>query len=270
MAAARPKGDRMLAALLQEARLALRAIVHQPLTGAIVIVTLALGLGANIATFGMIDALILRPFTIPEVDRLVMPSENSTDDPYAEETIAPAGTLAYGQPWQSLSGAASYGWWDVNLSGGSEPERVLGFRVSGEFFTLLGVTPARGRLLASEDMTYGRHRQIVMADGLWKRRFNADPPSWAAIQLDGEPYEVVGIAPAGFTFRMAPKSGAAGVQGGGRRRRPGAAVYDLHATEAGRAFDAPRRKSGAFNALRRLLRPTTRAGESWCARSARA
>jgi putative ABC transport system permease protein len=199
--AVRPKGDRMFAAFRQEARLALRAIVHQPLVGAIVIVTLALGLGANIATFGMIDALMLRPFTIPEVDRLVMPSENSTDDPYPEETIAPAGTLAYGQPWQSLSGAASYGWWDVNLSGGSEPERVLGFRVSGDFFSLLGVTPARGRLLDPSDMTFGRHRQVVMADGLWKRRFNADPGVVGrTIQLDGEPYEVVGVAPAAFTF----------------------------------------------------------------------
>ena len=113
----RPQGDSMFASLFQEIRGAFRALLHQPLVGAIVIVTLALGLGANIATFGMIDALILRPFTIPEVDRLVMFSENSADDPFPTGTTSPENARAYEQVSRTLEGVAAYGWWDVNLAG---------------------------------------------------------------------------------------------------------------------------------------------------------
>ncbi len=191
----------MIASLLQEIRGAFRALVHQPLVGAIVIVTLALGLGANIATFGMIDALVLRPFTIPDVDRLVMFSENSADDPYPQETISPANARAYEQPLPSLEGVASYAWWDVNLAGSNEPERILGFRVSAGFFPLLRVTPALGRPLDASDGVWGRHQQVVIGDGLWKRRFGGDPSVVGrVVRLDGEPYTVVGVAPAAFVF----------------------------------------------------------------------
>jgi putative ABC transport system permease protein len=199
--AVQPPGDHMLTSVLQDARLALRGLFHQPLAGVVVIVTLALGLGANIATYGMIDALILRPFTIADVDRLIMISENSADDPYPRETIAPAHTLAYAQPARTLEGAASYEWWDVNLSGGSEPERVQGFRVSGGFFSLLRVAPARGRTIGPTDQVFGAHRQVVISDGLWTRRFGSRPDIVGArIRLDGEPFEVVGVAPRGFNF----------------------------------------------------------------------
>jgi putative ABC transport system permease protein len=197
----RPTGDSMIAAIAQDARIALRVLVHQPLVAGVVLVTLALGLGANIATYGMIDALILRPFTIPDVDRLIMISENAADDPYPKETIAPAHALAYAQPATTITGAASYGWWDVNLSGSNEPERVQGFRVSGDFFSVLRVTAARGRVLGPTDDVWGSHRQVVVSDGLWKRRFGgSEDIIGATIRLDGEPFEVVGVAPPNFNF----------------------------------------------------------------------
>jgi putative ABC transport system permease protein len=197
----RPRGDRPMTVFVQEARLAWRALVHQPLTSGIVIVTLALGLGANIATFGMIDALVLRPFTLPDVDRLVLISENSVDDPFPRETIAPAHALAYAEPARTFDGAATFGWWDVNLAGPTEAERVLGFRVSADFFRLLGASPVRGRLLDAEDMVWGRHRQVVVSEGLWIRRFAADPAIiGTTIRIDGEPFTVVGILPKAFTF----------------------------------------------------------------------
>ncbi len=197
----RPKGDRPMTALIQESRLAWRALVHQPLTSGIVIVTLALGLGANIATFGMIEALVLRPFTMPDVDGLIMISENSADDPFPRETIAPAHALAYAEPARTLSGSATFAWWDVNLAGPTDAERVIGFRVTGDFFRLLGTAPARGRLLDANDMTHGRHQKVVISEGLWRRRFGANAGIIGTIlRLDGEPHEVVGIAPATFTF----------------------------------------------------------------------
>jgi putative ABC transport system permease protein len=78
---------------------------------------------------------------------------------------------------------------------------VLGFRVSAEFFPLLRVAPARGRLLDARDMTWGAHHQVVISDGLWRRRFGADPAVvGGTIRLDGQPHEVIGIAPATFVF----------------------------------------------------------------------
>jgi len=73
--------------VLEEARFAARSLARQPLINAVVIITLALGLGANAATFGMIDALLLRPFTIANVDRLVVLSENSAESPLTPSTM---------------------------------------------------------------------------------------------------------------------------------------------------------------------------------------
>ena len=85
----RPEGDHVIRTLFQEFRFACRSLVRQPLVTGIVLLTLALGLGANAATFGMIDTLLLRPFPIEDVDRLILISENSAADPYPQETVSP-------------------------------------------------------------------------------------------------------------------------------------------------------------------------------------
>src|SRR5688572_20402541 len=87
------KKDSIMRTVLSEFRVATRALWRQPLVSAVVIATLALGLGANAATFGMIDALLLRPFTISNVDRLVVLSELSSQDPYPQEAVSPGNYL---------------------------------------------------------------------------------------------------------------------------------------------------------------------------------
>ena len=190
-----------MASLRQEARLALRALFHQPLVTTIVLLTLALCLGANAATFGMIDSLLLRPFTIKDVDRLILISENSASDPFPQESVSPGNFTDFRKQATTLDGVAAFRWWDVNMAGSDRPERVEGFAVTGDFFTVLGVTPALGRLIDEQDMTYGRHQQVVLSDGLWKRRFGADPGVVGrSVSLDGVPYSVIGIAPPDFAF----------------------------------------------------------------------
>ena len=73
----------------QEIRFALRSLAREPLVTAVIILTLGLGLGANAATLGWIDSLMLRPFTLPDIDRMVMISENSTADPFPRESVSP-------------------------------------------------------------------------------------------------------------------------------------------------------------------------------------
>jgi putative ABC transport system permease protein len=196
----RPKGDSVLATLFQEVRLGIRALTHQPLVTGIVLLTLALGLGANAATFGMLDSLLLRPFPISGVDRLVLISENSIDDPFPQESVSP-GNFPDLAAATALEGAAAFRWYDVNLAGADRPLRAQGFAVTSEFFRLLRVTPAHGRLFERRDTVYGQHQQVVLGDGLWRSRFGGNPAVvGSTIRLDDVPHTVVGIAPPKFDF----------------------------------------------------------------------
>ena len=186
-----------------ELRHALRAIVRRPAINATIVMTLALGLGANAAVFGVIDALALRPFPIPDVDRLVMLSHSRDDEIDRQESVSPADFLDVRAQADTLEHLAAMDWWDANLVGGDEPERVQGFRVSPAFFTIMGVQPVAGRFFLKDEETHGRHQVVVLGDGLWRRRFAADPSVIGrTIQVDGASYEVVGIAPAKFDFPM--------------------------------------------------------------------
>jgi putative ABC transport system permease protein len=198
---ARPQGDHVIRTVAQEIRYACRSLLHQPLVTGIVLLTLALGLGANAATFGMIDALLLRPFPIDAVDELVLISENSAAEPYPQETVSTANFTDFRRETTSLEHLSAFRWWDVNLAGTREPERLEGFAVTSDFFQALRTAPAIGRFLDEQDMTFGRHRQVVLGDGLWKRRFGSNPAVIGqSVNLDGEPYSVIGVAPRGFDF----------------------------------------------------------------------
>lgn len=196
------KKDSIMRTLLSECRVATRALWRQPLVSAVVIATLALGLGANAATFGMIDALLLRPFTIPNVDRLVVLSELSPQDPYPQEAVSPGNYLDLRRdPPAALTRMTTVGWGDVNLSGTGQPERVQGTRVGAAFFPMLGVTPADGRFFDAKDEAEGAAKTVVISDSLWKRRYGgAANVVGSTVHIGGEPFTVIGRAPATFDF----------------------------------------------------------------------
>jgi putative ABC transport system permease protein len=199
------RGDSIMRTLGLETRYALRSLWKRPGLSALVILTLALGLGANAAIFGMIDALVLRPFTIPDVDRVVMVAETSPQDLSGgpRESVSPANFLDWKRQTEVFERLAGFQWWDVNLAGVDDPERVSGFLVSADFFPVLGVAPALGRAFTAEEETRGRHRRAVLGHRLWQRRFNADPDVIGkVVLLDAEPFEIVGVAPEGFDFPL--------------------------------------------------------------------
>ena len=201
-----PSGDRPMRRLTHELRLALRSLRRQPLVTAIVIGTLALGLGANAATFGMVDRLLLHPFTIPDVDRLVVVGEMSTTDELQQmqESVAPGNFVEWRDQVTSLERLTAFAWWDVNLSGGDRPERVQGHQVTGEFLSLFGAPLIAGRALSRDDERPGRDRVAVISEGLWRRRFGAAPDVVGrTVHLDGEPYELVGVVGGDFSFPYA-------------------------------------------------------------------
>jgi len=182
---------------------ALRSNLQRPWLAVLIVLTLALGLGANAAVLAMVDALVVRPFPFPDVNRILLLSDSSRDSEYRREQVAPANFLDWKHQSDRIQRLSAFSWWDVNLVGRDEPERVQGFRVSADFFPALGVQPALGRGFVADEETIGRHRRAVIGHGLWQRRFAGDPGLVGrTITLDAESYEVVGIAPQGFDFPM--------------------------------------------------------------------
>jgi putative ABC transport system permease protein len=198
-----PPGDSLMRTLTLELRHSLRALLKRPALSAIVVVTLALGLGANAVVFSIIDALILRPFTLHDIDRLTMLSYTQTDDLDKRNGLSPADFLDWKKEQNVFDHLVGFQWWDASVVGRDEPEAVQGFLVSADFFAALGVEPVAGRGFLKEEETPGRERKVVLSHAIWQRRFAGDPAMIGqAVQIDSVPYEVVGIAPPGFEFPM--------------------------------------------------------------------
>ncbi len=186
---------------LNDVRYAWRSLVKRPLLTGTVAATLALGLGANAAIFNLIDRLVLRPFPFADPDTVVMLSETGRGLEYRKESVSPANFVDWRAQAGTLADLTAMGWWDANLLDAGEPERVQGFQVSAGYFDALGVRPALGRGFVRDDETFGRHHVVVISDALWKRRFAGDPSVVGrAITIDGEPYQVIGVAPPRFAF----------------------------------------------------------------------
>jgi putative ABC transport system permease protein len=187
--------------LTRDVLYARRAIVQRPLLSFTVVVTLAVALAANSTTFSLMDALVLRPYRFAGVDRLVVATTEAQDASFFDRINV---TAADFREWREQSSTirnwAMYQWWDANLSGVDVPEQVPAFFVSPGFFELLGSRPIMGRAFTESEAQPGQHHRVVLGHGLWARRFASDPKIiGTSVRLDGEPYEVVGVAPPGFT-----------------------------------------------------------------------
>jgi putative ABC transport system permease protein len=196
-----PSGDSLMYSMVKDVQYAWRALVKRPLLTLTVSTTLALGLGANAAIFNLIDRLVLRPFPLDDPDSVVLLSETGPRLEYKKENVSPANFFDWRAHTQTLSFLSAYAWWDANLTDHNEPERLPGFQVTSGFFEALGARPALGRTFVRDDETYGRHRVVILGDGLWKRRFEADRSIVGrTIMVDGAPYQVVGVMPPRFSF----------------------------------------------------------------------
>ncbi len=166
--------------------------------------TLALALAANATTFSLMDAIVLRPYRFAGVDRLLAIASQSPNAPIVErETVTRADFRDWQREAKTVSQLAAFEWWQPNLSGIENPEQVPGFKVSPEFFSLVGVTPIVGRTFLPDEAEPGRHQRVVLGHALWTRRFASDRSIVGrTVRLDGESYEVVGIAPEGFQMPL--------------------------------------------------------------------
>ena len=188
--------------MIRDLQYAWRGVARQPATSAVIVITLALTLATNATSFAVFDALVLRPFRFPGVDRVVVvASSDPQQGLFDRESVSPADFRDWRQEARTLTHLSAAEWWDANLSGIDQPEQVPAYKVTADFFAALGAPPIAGRDFAPDEETPGNHRRIVLGHGLWTRVFAADPNVVGrTIRVDGEPHEVVGIAPSGFAI----------------------------------------------------------------------
>ncbi|HET7374597.1 MAG TPA: ABC transporter permease, partial [Gemmatimonadaceae bacterium] len=186
-------------ALLRDLRYSVRRLSKSPAFTAIVVVTLALGIGANTAIFSVVNTVLLRALPYREPGQLVSiehfyPSLNNMEAP-----VSARGFRDYRDKTKSFESVAVETQFGANLTGTGDPERVPGVRVSGDWFHVLGVTPQVGRPLDRGDDEPGHEHVAVLSDGLWTRLFARQRSAVGqTIELNGESYTIVGVMPAGF------------------------------------------------------------------------
>ncbi len=183
--------------LVADVRHAARRLCRAPGFSAAALLTLALGLGVNTALFAVLDAVLLRPLPYPQPERLVALAESSVDEPGLGGAVAPANMADYRVP--ALAGLAAHASQAMDLTGSGPPEALAGQFVGADYFEVLGAQPALGRRFLDAENEPGASHVVILGDGLWRRRFGADPRILErSIRLDGESYRVVGVMGADF------------------------------------------------------------------------
>ncbi len=190
----------------QDLRYAARGLRREPLFTMFVVVTLALGIGANAAMFGVVDRLLLRgPDHVREPARVMQLYETVHRAPVGAYTTATFGYVTYAHlktAGRDFAGvAASRSPSTVMLGRGAEARPIEEAPATADFFPLLGVDAYRGRFFSTaEDSPGGAQRVVVIGYGLWQRMFGgSDAAIGKTVTVGGAPYVVVGVAPRGFT-----------------------------------------------------------------------
>ncbi len=199
------RGLPFLDILLQDLRYTLRTLRRDRVFTIIAVLILGLGIGANIVVFSVVNTILLRPLPFRDSHQLVwiapppqkcgMSCATYSADAYDE-------FRAQSRSYQDVTGYMAFSGADnLRLTGRGEPEPATGIEVIGNFFQVLGVQPAMGRLFTADEARQGAHPVVLLANAYWRRQFAGDPALVGKeIDLNGKPATVVGVLPASFDF----------------------------------------------------------------------
>ena len=184
----------------QDMRYGARMLLKSPGFTVVAVLTLALGIGANTAIFSVVNFVLLRPLEYANPDQLVMVWERNTKKGWNESPTSFADFVDFRDNAKSVE-LVAFTDTNFNLTGGDQPERVAGLRVSANLFSLLGVNPARGRWFAPGEDKPGAGHVLILSYGLWQRSFGGNSNLVnRTVQLNGQSYTVVGVMPPTFKF----------------------------------------------------------------------
>ena len=190
----------LLAGLWQDVCYGFRTLRKKPGFTAVTVLTLALGIGANTAIFSVVNAVLLRPLSYPDPDRLLTIYETTSE--FGKSSVAYPNFLDWRRESRSFSDMGTSRGNDFNFTGAGEPEHISGEYVSASLFPVLGVSPFLGRNFLPQEDRQGAACAVMLSNGLWKRRFGADPNILGKIlTLNAVSCAVVGVLPRDFRFR---------------------------------------------------------------------
>ena len=191
----------MFADLSQDIRFAFRSLIKNPVFSLVAAFTIALGIGANVVVFTLVERILLNPLPFNEPDRIVRMVQAYPEKGLNQWGISPATFVAYRNGHHSFDAFAVYQNTGTILSGSEQAEFVQASRVTADFFNVFGVTPEQGRTFAPDEDTKGKENVVVLSHSLWRSRFGGDPQIVGKqINLSDVPCQVIGVMPASFQF----------------------------------------------------------------------
>jgi putative ABC transport system permease protein len=190
--------------IIQDLRYALRQLRKNPGFTAVAVITLALGIGANTTVFSTVNAMLLRPFPFPNLDRIVTVWE--TVPQYNHMSPAPANFRDWSAQSTQFEELVAVRGFDANLTGGSLAQHVEGSQVTADFFSLLGMPAQTGRYIGPADFRDGVATVVVVSYGFWQQYLGSDPSLVGKqLFLNGQTFSVIGIASADLDFPTGSK-----------------------------------------------------------------
>jgi putative ABC transport system permease protein len=186
--------------LIKDIRYGARMLVRNPSFTIVSVIALALGIGANVAIFSVVNGVLLQPLPFAEPDRLMMVRETKIPQ-FPEFSVSPGNFLEWKKQNTVFERLVAFSGSSMNLIGTENPERLNGLKVTEGFFAMLGFQPQLGRDFLPEEDQPGRNNLVILSHRLWQRRFGSDPKILnQAITLSGQSYTVIGVMPPTFRF----------------------------------------------------------------------
>jgi len=185
--------------MMRDARYAVRQLTRTPAFTLVVLLTIALGIGATTAIFSVVNGVLLRPLPYPEPDSLVL--VNEVVPQYGSFSVAPANFLDWRQQNTVFERIAAFNSDRAAYIHKDQPEMLVGATVSWDLFDLLRIAPAIGRTFRAEEDAPGKNAVVIISHGLWERRFGGDPAVLGqTVNLNAAPATNIGVMPRGFQF----------------------------------------------------------------------
>ena len=191
----------MVKGLLQDLKYGARLLAKNKRFTVVAVFTLGLGIGANGAIFSVINGVMLKPFSFPDSERLVVIWERCLNQGLPRMVVSPPNFSDWRDQNQAFQDVAAYRQQDFNLVGSGDPERVRGLRISATMFSMLGVRPLLGRDFQPDEDKPGAASAVIVSYGFWQRRLGANPSAIGqSLMLGNESATIIGVMPPGFDF----------------------------------------------------------------------
>jgi predicted permease len=192
-------GGNLIDTLIQDVRFSVRTLRKSPAFFAVAVITLALGIGATVAAFSVVNSVLLRPFGFSNSEKLLWIYSQRPDNPRTNFSLPEY--CDYRDRNTSFDGLAAIASFNPSLSDSGEPERVQGVRMSANAFTILGLRPSIGRTLITDDDKNGAEPVVLLSYGLWSRRYAKNPDVVGrSVNVNGESRQIIGVLPSSFAL----------------------------------------------------------------------